>query len=80
MLSGAINWEMLKNQYFSSEVFRDELFNMIQSPEGVSDVLCPGEFHLQMIWFILFKYPEHQVGVLYCAAIDHSFQAGALPS
>ncbi|KAG0717101.1 Protein ABHD18 [Chionoecetes opilio] len=34
VLSGAINWEMLKNQYFSSEVFREELFNMIQSPEG----------------------------------------------
>lgn len=35
-MSGAINWEMLKNQYFSNEVFREELFNMIQSPEGVS--------------------------------------------
>lgn len=34
VLSGAINWEMLKNQYFSNEVFRDELFNMITSPEG----------------------------------------------
>ncbi|XP_071520706.1 protein ABHD18 isoform X2 [Panulirus ornatus] len=34
VMSGAINWEMLKNQYFSNEVFRDELFNMIQSPEG----------------------------------------------
>ncbi|KAG7159527.1 ABHD18-like [Homarus americanus] len=34
VLSGAINWEMLKNQYFSNEVFREELFDMIQSPEG----------------------------------------------
>lgn len=34
VLSGAINWEMLKNQYFSNDVFREELFNMIQSPEG----------------------------------------------
>ncbi|KAK8732319.1 hypothetical protein OTU49_007021 [Cherax quadricarinatus] len=34
VLSGAINWEMLKNQYFSNEVFREDLFNMIQSPEG----------------------------------------------
>nr|XP_045601387.1 protein ABHD18-like isoform X2 [Procambarus clarkii] len=34
VLSGSINWEMLKNQYFSNEVFREELFNMIQSPEG----------------------------------------------
>lgn len=34
VMSGAINWEMLKNQYFSNEVFREELFNMIQSPEG----------------------------------------------
>ncbi|KAK7066697.1 hypothetical protein SK128_016797 [Halocaridina rubra] len=34
VLSGAINWEMLKNQYFSNEVFREELFNMIRSPEG----------------------------------------------
>lgn len=36
-MCGSINWEMLKNQYFSNEVFREELFNMIQSPEGVSD-------------------------------------------
>nr|XP_027237374.1 protein ABHD18-like isoform X1 [Penaeus vannamei] len=35
VMSGAINWEMLKNQYFSNEVFREELFNMIQSPEGL---------------------------------------------
>ncbi|CAL4065394.1 unnamed protein product, partial [Meganyctiphanes norvegica] len=34
VLSGAINWEMLKNQYFSNKVFREELFNMITSPEG----------------------------------------------
>ncbi|XP_064115948.1 protein ABHD18-like isoform X1 [Macrobrachium nipponense] len=34
VMSGAINWEMLKNQYFSNEVFREELFNMIRSPEG----------------------------------------------
>ncbi|MCL4145389.1 UNVERIFIED_CONTAM: hypothetical protein GTU68_002219, partial [Idotea baltica] len=34
VLSGAINWDRLKNQYFSDHVFRDELFNMIQSPEG----------------------------------------------
>ncbi|KAL7646588.1 UNVERIFIED_CONTAM: hypothetical protein RMT77_001839 [Armadillidium vulgare] len=34
VLSGAINWEQLKNQYFSDQVFRNELFNMIHSPEG----------------------------------------------
>lgn len=39
VLSGAINWEQLKNQYFSDQVFRNELFNMIHSPEGVSILL-----------------------------------------
>lgn len=38
-MSGAINWQMLKNQYFSNEIFREELFNMIQSPEGVSWII-----------------------------------------
>ncbi|KAF2352350.1 Abhydrolase domain containing 18 [Trinorchestia longiramus] len=34
VLSGAINWELLTDQYFSNQAFRDELFNLIHSPEG----------------------------------------------
>jgi len=34
VLSGAINWQLLKNQYFANKFFREELFNSIHSPEG----------------------------------------------
>ena len=35
VLSGAIDWNVLKSHYFSNESFRNELLNMIYSPEGV---------------------------------------------